>query len=82
MKTHLIRIGNSRGIRLPKSIIDEVGLVEEIEMEVQQDKLVIRPSRDARAGWAAAALVLARTGDHGLLDAPVATRFDAEEWTW
>ncbi len=81
MKARLIRIGNSRGIRLPKPVIDELGLTDEVDMEVRADSLVIRPSRAQRAGWAEAAESLAADGGQPL-DLPTPTRFDAEEWTW
>lgn len=82
MKARLIRIGNSRGIRLPKPVIDELGMTDEVDMEVRADSLVIRPSQGTRAGWAEAAVALAAEQGRGLLDAPTSTRFDDEEWTW
>jgi antitoxin MazE len=82
MKTRLIRIGNSRGIRLPKPIIDELGLTDEVVMELRADSLVIRPSLAARSGWAEAAEGLASDGEARLLDPPAATRFEDREWTW
>lgn len=82
MKARLVRIGNSRGIRLPKPVIDELGLADEVDMEVRADSLVIRPSTGRRAGWAEAAKSLAETRGGPSLDAPTATRFDEDEWTW
>jgi len=82
MKARLVRIGNSRGIRLPKPVIDELGLTDEVEMEVRADSLVIRPSYGRRSGWAAAAESLVADEGRGMLDAPASTRFDDEEWTW
>ncbi|MGH7583423.1 MAG: AbrB/MazE/SpoVT family DNA-binding domain-containing protein [Gemmatimonadales bacterium] len=81
MKTRLVRIGNSRGIRLPKPFIEEAGLDDDVELEVQGNTVVIRPVRSIRAGWADAAAALAATKT-GLLDAVVATDFDRNEWTW
>jgi len=81
MKTRLVRIGNSRGIRLPKPIIDALGLADEVDVELLPDSLVIRPSRGHRAGWAESARALATEGG-ALLDTPTSTRFDDEEWTW
>ena len=81
MKTKLVRIGNSRGIRLPKPFIEEAGLVEDVELEVHGNTLIIRPLKSIRAGWAEAAAALAAV-EAGLLDAVVATEFDRDEWTW
>lgn len=81
MKTRLVRIGNSRGVRLPKPLIEEAGLSEEVEVRARRGSIVILPIAGMRSGWAEAAAELrARDGDH-LLDAPIATRFDEEEWT-
>jgi antitoxin MazE len=82
MKARLVRIGNSRGIRLPKPVIAELGLTDEVDVEVLPDCLVIRPSRGRRTGWAEAARALAAEGGDTLLDPPVTTRFDSEEWAW
>ena len=82
MKARLIRIGNSRGIRFPKTVIEELGLTDEVDMQVRTDSIVIRPSQGTRAGWAEAAEALAAEKGDGLLDAPIPTRFDDEEWTW
>ncbi len=81
MKTKLVRIGNSRGIRLPKLLIEQAGLQEDVHLELQGSTVVIRPLAATRAGWAEAAAALAATED-GLLDAVVATNFDRDEWAW
>ena len=81
MKTRLVRIGNSRGLRLAKPLIEQLGFEDEVEMRAEGGALVIRPSRAVRAGWAAAAAQLTASSE-GLLDEGVGTRFDAEEWEW
>ncbi len=55
----LIRIGHSRGIRLPKPLIEAAGLPEDVELEVCDGAIVIRPLDGPRAGWAEAAARLA-----------------------
>jgi antitoxin MazE len=81
MKTKLVRIGNSRGIRLPKRLIEQAGLDEDVQLEVHGNTVVIRPLASTRAGWAAAAEQLAAT-EEGPLDAVRPTAFDKDEWTW
>jgi antitoxin MazE len=80
MKARLVRIGNSRGVRLPKPLIEQAGLGEEVELTVQDGALVIRNAAHPRAGWAEAARTAQGAG--ALLDPADATRFDAEEWHW
>jgi len=82
IKTRLIQIGNSRGIRLPKPVIEEVGLDDEVELQVREGAIVIRPLRAARSGWEEAARVLRENTEDELLDPPTPTRFDEEEWEW
>ena len=45
MKTHVVRIGNSQGIRIPKPLLEQTGLKGEVEITAQDDSLMIRPVR-------------------------------------
>jgi antitoxin MazE len=77
MRTRIIRIGNSRGIRIPKPILDIMGLNGEVELQIQKDGLLVRPARKPRAGWEAAFREMARRGDDALIDlgdSPMITR--------
>ena len=82
MKTRLVRIGNSRGVRLPKTIIAQAGLTEEVELEVRDGAVVIARTTSARLGWAGAAKQMHQRNDDQLLDPPVPTLFDEGEWEW
>lgn len=84
MKTRIVRIGNSRGIRIPKPLLEQTGLHDEVEVTVQDGALIIRPAREARAGWAEAFREMARHGDDTLLDdpAPSLSSWDEDEWEW
>lgn len=82
MKTRLIQIGNSRGVRIPKAIIAQAGLSDEVELEVRDGEIVIASAAPTRQGWAAAARAMAERGNEGLLDPPTRTRFEDEEWAW
>lgn len=80
--TRIVRIGNSRGIRVPKILLDQARLPEEVELHAEPGRLVVRAARRPRAGWAEAARAMAEEGHDRLLDEPTATRFDQEEWEW
>lgn len=82
MKAKVVRIGNSRGVRLPKPLIEAAGLGEEVELSLRAGEIVISPSKDPRAGWAEAAKLLHERKEDRLLDEPTSTHFDREEWTW
>jgi antitoxin MazE len=82
MKTRLVRIGNSRGVRLPKAIIAQAGLTEEVELGVRDGAVVIARTTSARLGWAQAAKQMYQCDEDLLLDPPVPTHFDDKEWKW
>ncbi len=82
VKARVVRIGNSRGIRIPKIWADQLGLDDEVELAVQKDKLVIRRAHRPREGWEEAFRSMAEHGDDRLVDESVPTRWDREEWEW
>lgn len=84
MKASIVRIGNSRGIRLPKSILEQCELQDEVELEPRRGCLIIRPVRHARTGWEEAFARMAATGDDRLLaeDRWPASAWDESEWEW
>ena len=84
MKTRIVKIGNSRGVRIPKLLIKETGLGEEVEIQVEGNRLIIAPAGHPRAGWSTSFRKMARAGDDELLDkdAQVGTVWDESEWEW
>ena len=81
-KTRIVQIGNSRGIRVPKVLLEHAQLPDDVELEAEHGRLIVRAARGPRAGWAAAAKAMHARGDDQLLDAPAASRFDEKEWQW
>jgi antitoxin MazE len=82
VQTRIIRIGNSRGVRIPKPLLEQAGLSDEVEISVEDDSLVIRPAAKPRAGWAESFRQMAERGDDALLDPPTPTAWDEDEWEW
>ena len=82
MKTKLVRIGNSRGVRIPKPLLEQAGLEEDVEIEVVRSGIMIRSVQSPRHGWAEAAEVVRARRDDALLDEPLPTDFDETEWVW
>jgi antitoxin MazE len=68
VKTRIVKIGSSQGIRIPKLFHEESQLGEEVELELQANQIVIRPSRHTREGWNQAFRAMAEAGDDRLLD--------------
>lgn len=80
----LVAIGNSRGIRIPKAMIEQVGLSDEVELEVVDGAIVIRRKRRPREGWAEAAKLLAERGEElppEILDM-TETEWERDHWRW
>jgi len=82
IRARVVRIGNSRGVRIPKVWLEQLGLGEEVELAVEQDELVIRRAHRPREGWEDAFRSMAKQREDRLLDEPVPTRWDREEWEW
>ena len=72
VRTQLIKIGNSRGIRLPKALLEQAGLEHDVDVEVRNGTLVIRAAAHPRAAWDAAFPAMVERGDDRLLDADTA----------
>ena len=84
MKTRIVRIGNSQGIRIPKPLLEEAGLQDEVDLIAEHGSLIIKPARSPRAGWAEAFQEMARQNEDALLDdvPPTLSDWDEEEWEW
>jgi antitoxin MazE len=83
MRARIVRIGNSQGIRLPKPIIEQAGISEEVDIAVENEKIVIRPILMPRAGWDEAFRKMGENGDDMLIDEEQpATDWDETEWQW
>lgn len=85
MKTKLIRIGNSKGIRIPKPIIEQSELTDEVELIVGDHEIILRSISGPRRGWDKAFRIMAEKGDDTLLDInspELNNDWDENEWIW
>ena len=83
MKVKLIPIGNSKGVRIPRSIIKACGFGEQVEMRVSEGAVVLTPARNLREGWNTAFEKMAAAGDDALLvSESLAHEWDEAEWEW
>ncbi|MGD0128425.1 MAG: AbrB/MazE/SpoVT family DNA-binding domain-containing protein [Terriglobia bacterium] len=82
MVTGIRRIGNSRGVIIPKPLLEEAGLEEEAEIVVERGAIVLRrPRRNPREGWAEASRRIAETGDDKLVWPEFGNQDDGDlEW--
>ena len=81
MKASIIKIGNSHGVRIPKPLLDQCGFGNEVELEVQNDSLVIKPRKKIRRNWEDAFMKMAGNTDDKLIETP-STDWENGEWEW
>lgn len=82
IKTRIVKIGNSQGIRIPKLLLEQSGIHSEVEIEVQGDHLTIRRAPSVRLGWDTAFARMAEQNDDILVDEIDTTDWEQFEWTW
>src|SRR5690606_39438090 len=68
MKTKIIKIGNSKGIRIPRHILEQSGLKNEVEIELKDKAIILKPVKKAREGWDEAFREMAKHKDDIWLD--------------
>jgi antitoxin MazE len=83
MRVELVRIGNSRGVRIPKAVIEQCGLGDTVDLRVEDERLVIARAPAPREGWEEAFRAAgASDEDERLMEGGPPNRFDHEEWEW
>jgi antitoxin MazE len=84
MKAKIVRIGNSQGIRIPKSLLHQCHLDGPVEIDVEGNRLIVRSASRPRSGWDDAFRAMHQAEDDRLLDRAGSStaRWDREEWQW
>lgn len=82
METSIIKIGNSKGIRLSKTLIEKYNLRDTVELILEKEYIIIKPSSKPRKGWEKAFKEMAENGDDQLLFDDVFEDENIEEWSW
>ena len=84
MRASIIKIGNSQGIRIPKPLLDQIGIKDDVELEVEKAQIIIRPVLSPRDGWDDAFKAMSHNKDDILLDSEdvIEHSWDEEEWQW
>lgn len=84
MRTNVVQVGNSRGIRIPKVMLEQAGLKDEVDLEVRDKQIVIRAVKKPRHDWDTKFRIMAERGDDKPIDSEVTglTSWDEENWQW
>ena len=85
MRTRIVQIGNSQGIRIPKVLLEQSGLMDEVELEAKDRQIIIRTVSRPRENWESKFQSMAENDDDNLLDREALlhqSSWDENEWTW
>jgi len=82
IRSKIVKIGNSRGIRIPRAVLEQAGLADEVEMKVEGGRLVIHSAHTPRRDWGERFALMADQGDDHMLDELTPTGWEGEEWEW
>ncbi len=81
MEVSIIKIGNSKGIRLPKSLLEKYNIKDKVELIFEKGYLILKPVNEPRKGWDKAFKAMHENGDDKLLIDDVFDNENFEEWT-
>jgi antitoxin MazE len=79
MELKVVQIGNSKGIRIPKSLLKQYNFEEKVVVDLKEEGLLIKPKK-VRDGWAESFKEMAKNGDDQLILGDFKNAFDDEEW--
>jgi antitoxin MazE len=81
---HIIHIGNSFGVRIPKAILQQVGFKENMDLtfKITEEGLLISPNKQAREGWEQKFKSLKGKPTKSPLIGEFSNEFDKDEWEW
>jgi len=84
MRARIVKIGNSQGIRIPKPLLDQTGIMDDVELEVEKTQIIIRPISSPRSGWDNAFRAMAENVHDKLMDGNenISNSWDEKEWQW
>ena len=84
MRARIVKIGNSQGIRIPKPILEQTGIGEDVELRAEKNQIIIRPVSNPRDGWDAAFKKMSENNDDRLIwgSENMTHAWDEEEWQW
>ena len=81
MRARVIKTGNSQGLRIPKPILEQTGIMDNVEIEVEKNQIILRPVKNDREGWNTALKKMHQAGDDTLLiNDMISNSWYEEEW--
>ena len=81
METSIIQIGNSRGLRLSKTILEKYNIKDKVELILEEGQIILRPIESPRENWEEKFKKMADNGDDQLLMNDVFEDENFDEWS-
>jgi antitoxin MazE len=83
MRTKLVRIGNSKGVRLPKPILEQSGITDEVDLKVEEGRVILmRPEKHPREGWTESIAAIGPDNEDWSDWQNMPSEALEEDWTW
>lgn len=82
MKTQIIQIGNSQGVRIPKVLLEDSRITGAVDLELHPEGILIRNAQKPRSGWDEAFKAMTENEDDDLAGSGAGTEFEKKEWQW
>ncbi len=80
METAIIKIGNSKGLRLSKTILDKYNIKDKVEIILEMGQIILKPIETPRQNWEIAFEKMSKEGDDKMLMNDVFNDENFEEW--
>jgi antitoxin MazE len=80
MELSVIQIGNSKGVRLSKTLIEKYNITDKVELILEKDRIIIKPISSPRKDWEKAFKKMNENGEDHLLFNDVFKNENHEEW--
>ena len=80
MRTSIIKLGNSKGVRLSKQIMQQYQIKDQVDLILEADRIILKPVNEPRKGWDQAFRKMAENKDDQLLMGDVLEDEDFDEW--
>ena len=82
MHVNLVQIGNSKGIRLPRAVLEALNVEKELDIEVKDQILIVKPVHNGpRKGWEEKLKTMQKRGEDKLLIDDMMDA-DSKDWEW
>ncbi len=81
MNIKIVQIGNSKGIRIPKSVLEDCNIGDSVQLSVEEGRIILNPTKKPREGWSESFKMMHQK-DHDKLLIDDSIDIDHKDWSW